>query len=110
MTKPHSYSPHTKDALALLAATIATRRRARRMTMAELAVRVGTSVPTLRKIERADPTVAIGTVFEACSILGLDLFEDDNVRTRHLLERQRDRLALLPSRIRDHPEVYDDNF
>ncbi len=110
MTKPHSYSPHTRDALALLATTIATRRRARRMTMAELAARVGTSVPTLRKIERGDPSVAIGTVFEATTILGLDLFEDDDVRTRHRLERQRDRLALLPSRIRDHPEAYDDNF
>jgi transcriptional regulator with XRE-family HTH domain len=110
MTKLRHFSPHTLDALALLGTTIATRRRARRMPMAELAVRVGTSVPTLRKIERGDPTVAIGIMFETATILGLDLFEDDNYRTRHLLERQRDRLALLPQRIRDQVEPYDDNF
>ena len=37
----------------------------------EVAERVGVSVPTIRKVESGDPTVAIGTVFEVASLLGI---------------------------------------
>ena len=50
-------------------------RRERRWTLAELAERVGVSVVTIRKVERGDPTVALGTAFEAAVIAGVVLFQ-----------------------------------
>lgn len=37
---------------------------------------------TIQKIERGDPTVAIGTVFEAATLLGVPLFHPDAERRR----------------------------
>lgn len=46
-------------------------RRARRMTQAELAVRAGTSHPTLIRIEAGSPATAIGTVLSVMEQVGL---------------------------------------
>ncbi len=79
------------------------------MTVAELAERVGVSVPTIRKVESGDPTVAIGTAFEAATIVGVVLFDGDP--TRRVLEagRVRDQLALLPQLVRPM-RPYNDDF
>jgi transcriptional regulator with XRE-family HTH domain len=46
-------------------------RRARRMTQTELAIRAGTSHPTLIRIEAGSPATALGTVLSVMEQLGL---------------------------------------
>lgn len=106
----HPYSPQTIDAARVLGLEVARARRARRWTEAELAERVGISAITLRNIERGVPTVAIGTVFEAATILGIDLFGADAAGLHSLVERGRDRLALLPTRVRQPSGPVRDDF
>ena len=109
MTGP-VHSPLTKEALRLLGASIKTRRLQRHWSIAELARRVGVSHPTIIKIERADPTVAIGTVLEAATLVGVPLFDaDPTVRARHQ-ERLTAELKLLPRAGRMANLEADDDF
>jgi DNA-binding XRE family transcriptional regulator len=80
MRKARAPSRHVMEVLTLLGLEIATARRKRRMPAAELAERAGISRDTLHSVERGAPGVAIGTVFVA---------------------RARDRLSLLPARVRE---------
>jgi len=61
------------DAAAVLGIQIATARRERRWTLANLAERAGITVVTLRKIENGDLSVSIGTYFEVATLLGFSL-------------------------------------
>ena len=70
-------SPLTKEALRLLGASIRTQRLRRRWSIDELARRVGVSHPTIMKVERGDPTVAIGSVLESATLVGMPLFDAD---------------------------------
>jgi transcriptional regulator with XRE-family HTH domain len=108
--RAHPYSSQTIDAVRVLGLEVARARRARRWTVAELAERAGISAVTLRNIERGVPTVAIGTVFEVATILGIDLFGADHVGLRSMVERGRDRLALLPSSVRQPSGPVRDHF
>ena len=105
MKKERVVLPQTADACRVLGREIAIARRARRVSAAELAERVGVSLVTLRRTERGDPTVAIGTVFEAAAMVGLDLFGSSETVLSTLARSQEDRLALLPSRVRARQEV-----
>lgn len=103
-------APATVDAARVLGQQIARARRARRWTMAELGERVGVSAPTIASVERGAPGVALGTVFEAATVLGVPLFGADAPELAVLARRGRDELALLPRRVR-HAEVQvDDDF
>jgi transcriptional regulator with XRE-family HTH domain len=99
----------TLDALRVLGLEISHGRRSKRWTMKELAERAGVSIPTVRKAEQGDPTVAIGTAFELATLVGVPLFNADSMRISEYVIRGTDRLAVLPSRIRpiDRP-VFDD--
>lgn len=108
MKRVRPYSPLTIEAGRLLGSHIATARRERRWTAAELAERVGVSRPTIHKIERGDLTVAIGAAFEAATILGVPLFGDDPTRRRLEAARLDDRLAVLPRTVRRPARVRDD--
>lgn len=110
MRRQHPYSHQTVDAVRVLGLEIARTRRARHWTEAELAGRVGISAVTLRNIERGTPTVGIGTVFEAATLLGIDLFGTGPEGLRSLVERGRDRLALLPARVREPRGPVRDDF
>ena len=107
MARTHSL--HTVDAARVLGLQIASARRAQRWTIRELAERAGVSVPTVRKVERGELGVSIGTAFELATLLGVALFGVDREGMGELVERGRDRLALLPTRVRigDRP-VHDD--
>jgi transcriptional regulator with XRE-family HTH domain len=94
----------------VLGLEIARARRARRWTQAELAERAGISENTLRSIERGSPTATIGVVFELASLLGIELFGAGPEELPALVAQARDRLALLPSRVRTGSSEVEDDF
>jgi DNA-binding XRE family transcriptional regulator len=107
--RTHTYAPQTIAAAKVLGLEVARARRERRWTVAELAERAGISAFTLRKVEQGDPTVALGTAFEVATLLGIQLFGADSSQLPALVERGRDRLALLPARVREPAgDVHDD--
>jgi hypothetical protein len=61
-------------------------------------------------IEAGTPTVAIGTVFEVATILGIHLFDAGPSQMPALLGWGRDRLALLPAHVRQPSTPVDDDF
>ncbi len=103
-------SPLTTEALRLLSASIRAQRLRRGWSINELANRVGVSHPTIIKVERGDPTVAVGTVLEAATLVGVPLFDPDpGTRVRHL-DRLTAELALLPQAGRAAAAEADDDF
>ncbi len=100
MPRTRAHLPQTLDAVAVLGAQIAAARRRRRMPARELAERAGITEVTLRKVERGDPSVAIGTVFDAVGVVGVELFGADPSQLPSIVRRTRDQLALLPARVR----------
>jgi transcriptional regulator with XRE-family HTH domain len=75
-----------------------------------LAERAGISPVTLRKIERGDPTVELGSAFEVATLLGIALFAPDRRELSTMLEHARTRLALLPARVREPAAKVHDAF
>lgn len=110
MRRPHTYTPQTSDAAKVIGLEIARARRKRRWTTAELASRAGISTTTLFRVERGDPTVAIGIVFEVATLLGIQLFGADRNELAALVGRGQERLALLPARVREPEGPVDDDF
>lgn len=110
MKRTRIYSPYALEAAALLGARVRLARRERRWPVQELADRVGITPATLRKVERGDPTVALGTAFECAALVGVSLFHDDRSRLGAEAERTRDRLALLPQRVRRREQRVHDDF
>jgi transcriptional regulator with XRE-family HTH domain len=94
----------------MLGAQIRLGRIQRRFSQAELAQRVGVSVETMRKIERGDMSVALGSVFEAAAIAGVSLFDSDPDRRRGEVRRIRELLTLLPSRVDEPTGPVRDDF
>ncbi len=86
---PRPYSRLTKDALTLLGAQVRLARKQCGMTEMELAERAGVARSTLQLIEKGDPRVEIGLVFEAATLAGVSLF----VRLRPRRSRAADRTA-----------------
>lgn len=66
-------TPSARLAAQRLGMAVRAGRRARRWTQAQLAERVGVSVVTIGKVERGDPSVALGTAYEAAALVGVDL-------------------------------------
>lgn len=109
MRRPHTYAPHTLDAAKVLGLDVARARRERRWSASDLAERAGISEVTLRKVERGDPTVALGIAFEVATLLGIQLFNVEGAALTGLVERGRERLTLLPTSVREPTgELLDD--
>jgi len=70
---------------------------------------VGVTEVTMRKVERGDPSVALGTALEAAVLVGVTLFHPDPLRRGLEVERVADRLALLPTSVRKR-QLVDDDF
>jgi transcriptional regulator with XRE-family HTH domain len=94
----------------VLGLQIAQARRERRWTAEELAARANISPVTLRKVERGDPTVALGTALEVATLVGIPLFGVDPSELARVATREQDRLALLPERVRVPQRPPDDDF
>jgi transcriptional regulator with XRE-family HTH domain len=101
-------SKPAQEAARLLGSRVRLARNGRRLTVAELAERIGVSRVTVQKIERGDPTVALGTAFEAATLLGVTLFHEEPERRRLEADRVNDMLALLPASVR--VTQHDDHF
>lgn len=110
MRRTRSYSRPTLELAKVLGLEIARGRRERHMSLAELAERAGTSIPTVRRVEQGDPTVAFGTAFEIGRLVGLQFFGAEPGAESQLAERAQERLAVLPARVRTHFEDTDDDF
>lgn len=108
--KRHTYTRLTTDAAQVLGTLIARARRARGWTAAELGERVGVSARTISNLEHGSPTVALGTAFEAATMLGVPLFAAEGPELAALARQGRETLALLPSRVYHPRTPVDDDF
>jgi transcriptional regulator with XRE-family HTH domain len=100
----------TCAATSVLGTQLAAARRRSGRTAADVAARVGVTRQTLRRVERGDPTVAIGTVFDVAHVLGVPLFGATDAELADLAARGERELALLPSRVDVTPPEVDDDF
>ena len=109
---PRSYSYLTEEALLLLGKQIRLARKRRRMSEQDLASRIGAARSTVQLIEKGAPSVAVGLVFEAATIAGVDLFVPEATTLAPQLERADDKLALMPRSIRKpaSEREFDDDF
>lgn len=105
-----TYSRYTDEALQFLARRIRATRLERGITAQELSDRAGISRGLLRRIENADSACSIGVVFEISTLLGLTLFQSDYNDLVFKNKMIEDKLALLPSRIRQAKVEIDDDF
>jgi transcriptional regulator with XRE-family HTH domain len=105
--RQYAYPPTVHEAAELLGAEIAQARLARRWTVRELAERAGVSPATLQKVERGNPSVALGTAFDVATLVGVPLFYADDSRLADEAARLR-RPTLLPRAVR-HPRGELDN-
>ena len=111
MVKNRIYSSYTLKATSLLGKQIRLGRIKRKWTEYELAERAGISRATLQKIEKGDPSVTLGRVFEAAALVGIPLFDSEPRRLASHIDRTDDKLALLPSAVRKPGKAHvDDDF
>lgn len=104
------WSKAASEAAQVLGLEVARARRDRRWTAAELAERAGITAVTLRKVERGDPTVALGTAFEVATLVGVHLFGVDRDALPDLILRGRSQLAVLPRSVREPRGPVHDDF
>jgi transcriptional regulator with XRE-family HTH domain len=105
-----TYSRYTHEALELLSGYIKAARLERKITAQDISERAGISRGLLRRIENADPACSIGVVFEVATLLGLTLFQSDYGDISLKNKMLKDKLALLPSRVRHTQVEIDDDF
>lgn len=110
MKRTRTYSPYAADAARLLGARVSLARRERRWSMQELADRAGITKFTLSKVERGDLSVGLGVAFEVAALVGVPLFHEDRPRLSIDIDRTRERIALLPERVRARREDVKDDF
>lgn len=103
--------PAAADAARVLGQQIKSARHERRWTAAEFAERLGVSPVTVRAIESGAPGTAIGTVFNAAVLAGVELFgTDDKAELARLRHRGEERLNLMPQRVRPSAPKDDDGL
>lgn len=105
-----TYSRYGREAIVVLGQLIRTHRIERKLSVAQLAERVGASRDLMRRIEQGDPRCGIGLVFEAAAIVGVPLFEEDRGRLTMRMTEQEEKLRLLPKSIRKNRTVVKDDF
>ncbi len=110
MRKQRTYSKYAQEAALLLGKQIQLGRKKRKWSEKNLAERIGITRVTLRKIESGEMTCAIGLVFEAAALVGLNLFEQDRLPLSVSIEQTANNIALLPKRIQPQIKVVDDDF
>lgn len=105
-----TYSRTTREALTLMGGQVRLARKQRKMSETDLATRIGIARSTLQLIEKGSPTVEIGLVFEAATLVGVPLFVSEPSRLTSQIERVQDKLALLPQSVRQRRSEVKDDF
>lgn len=103
-------SKYAADAFQLLSTLIRRARIEKGMTVQELADRTGVSRSLIKRIEKADLSCGIGSVFEAATIVGVPFFGMDHSAISTNLAREEKILSLLPKSIRSKVLKVDDDF
>lgn len=94
-------TPAAADAAKVLGQQIREARHRRGWTAAELATRLGVSPATVKAVETGAPGTAIGTVFNAAVLVGLELYSTtDKAELARMRHRGEERLALIGQRVR----------
>jgi len=108
--KKRVYSPKTVEAFTLIGQLIKLNRKVKQMSESELADRIGVARATIQKIEKGMPQCEIGLVFEAATIVGVNLFhhDDDLIALYH--QGIQGKIALLPQRIHKIATELSDDF
>ena len=78
LTSARTYSRYAREAVTLLGNLIRVNRIELRLSVQELAERVGISRDMMQRIEQGDPRCGIGLVIEAAAIVGVPLFGADS--------------------------------
>ena len=110
MEKKRTYSKYAHEAVLLLGKQIKHNRKQRKWSEQNLADRVGISRATLQKIESGEMSPSIGLVFEAATLVDVNLFEQDKIPLSVSIKQTNDKIALLPQRIKAKIKVVDDDF
>ena len=105
-----TYSTLALEAARLLGRQIRLARKQRKWSQSELAARAGISRYTVQKIERGDMTCALGLVFEAASLVGIDLFEAQASPLDRRVHDIDGRIALLPKSTHKQRKIVNDDF
>lgn len=100
----------TEKTLKILGTLIKVARRDRAFSQLELAKRLKVTRQTLIAIEKGDPKVSVGTVFEAAYVLGIPLFSEDNDHLSKWQTILSGFSALLPDRTRRKKQKVGDDF
>ena len=99
-----------QPALELLGKMVRFGRKQRKMTEMELAERLGIARSTLQRLEKGDPKVEIGIVFEAATLVGVKLFDSEEKDLRQLSDQMDARIAVLPKHIYKKSKKVVDDF
>ena len=112
MPKPttRAYSRYSRDAVVLLGQTIRLGRMNRKLTIAELAERADVSRGLIQRIERGDLGCSIGAVFEAATVVGIRLFDADQLTLTTSMASNQQMLTLLPKSVRPSQKAIKDDF
>lgn len=103
-------SGQTRLALRVLGNAIQAARKEHNMSQLELATRLGVSRYSVLAIEKGDAKVAIGTVFEAATIVGIPLLSETRQDLEHLNNTVAHLLTVLPQRSGRTEKPLDDDF
>lgn len=109
-TTTRTFSRYGREAVTLLAQLIRAGRIKQKLSVQELADRVGISRDMMQRIERGDPRCGIGAVFEAATIVGTPLFEEEASRLSERVAEQGEKLQLMPKAVRKTQTVVKDDF
>ena len=108
--EPLPLSSSTLSVLNTLGAMIKAARLERGMSQAELSRRLGVSRYTVIALEKGDPKVGVGTVFEAATIVGIPLLADDQRALNKLATTVANLTSILPERGRRKKVALQDDF
>jgi transcriptional regulator with XRE-family HTH domain len=104
MKRTRTYSETVRNAAELLGAQVRQGRITRGWTIRELADRAGIDKSTVVKVERGEPTVALGTAFDLAVLVGVPLFYEDRSRLASEARRERETATLMGRRVRHGAE------
>ena len=103
-------SRHTTIVLETLGAMIKAARIECHISQVDLAERVGVSRYTISLLEKGNPNVVIGTVFEAATIVGIPLMGNDPRQLTKLSQAIANLVEILPSKGFSQKIELDDDF